>query len=178
MSGTLRYAATAEFRRYNADLWRYGLIERNTIHERLADTELSAKVRDRVSARIRRDEAQHASPMQQTHNVTKRSLRLAEGHTASGPDGPVHHDVEPLYRAHHDAIPATLVTGPGRVVFGLSTHDGNVTPLYRIGQHGERAFARWMRAHTHLWGTPFHDPQQGDGALARYVRDRIRTIVD
>lgn len=104
-----------------------------------------------------------------TRTVTQRQLRLAEGEAALGPPGPVHDDPQCVHSAHQDAIPATATVAPGKVLFGLATHEGEITALYRIETGAERAFARWMRRHQHLWGTPFHDPSEGDDGLVDYV---------
>ena len=109
-------------------------------------------------------------PTSETHELT---LILAHGENAEGPPGPVPGDIEAMHRAHPDAIPATMVTGRERMVFGLATEDGEVTVLYRITPGTQREFARWMRDKEPLWDTPFHDAAEGDEGLAAYVNRQL-----
>lgn len=154
-------------------LWRAELLDAQTLRQRLDATDLGHELRALTSARIARHQQEHRErgqrASQQTHEVEERALRLAEGESARGPGGAVHDNVATIYRGHCDAIPVTLITEPGKAVFGLSTRDGEVTVLYRITEGREHAFARWMHRHEGLWGTPFHDPNEGNDALARYA---------
>lgn len=97
-----------------------------------------------------------------------RKLRLASPETELQP-GPVEGDIRRTFREHRGKTPSILMASEGRVVFGLSNEDREVTPLYVITPGTEDSFANWMRRYEDLWGQPLGHGGDGPGGIAATV---------
>ena len=121
------------------------------------DQELSIQ----ETIRATRGQSGHTGP-------TKRPLALVDD--AETPEtGPVPGDIAERFAHHPDPFPALLMGENGDVIFGLSTKDGQVTPLYTIRPGDEEAFETWMHQHEHLWGKPFEDADSSNGGTSNTV---------
>ena len=99
---------------------------------------------------------------------TKRALALVDD--AEVPErGPVPGDIAQRFAQHPDPFAAMLMGENGAVIFGLSTAEGQVTPLYTIRPGEEQAFESWMHQHEHLWGTPFESTDGSGGGVSSTV---------
>ena len=99
---------------------------------------------------------------------TTRELALAEG-TQAPEAGPIEGQIAELFVHHADRIPAVMMGENDNVIFGLSTKDGRVTPLYTITRGQEQTFEAWMEQHAHLWGRPLGDSSKPGGDVSSTV---------
>ena len=130
-----------------------------------------------LSATLERDELMTQASGAKPKITTVRGMQVSDA-TRVPNQGPTSADVEEIFRAHKDKIPATLTLPNGKVLFGLSTEDGVLTTLYTIIEGGEREFIKWMEEHEQLWGTPFHSPNDGDDGLGRYISEHLKRARD
>ena len=97
-----------------------------------------------------------------------RKPRLASGAKKLGA-GPVKGDIRQIFREHDTRVPSIVMASEQRVVFGLATEDGEVTPLFVVTPGAEDAFADWMQQHEDLWGQPLGHGGDGPAGIAATV---------
>ena len=142
----------------------------------------------KLEAKFRKDGIMRRSSLEDTLEIiregtskeeegaTYTDLKLA-ANTEVPEDGPVSGDIKKIYEEHPNRIVALMMgTGEG-VIFGLSTMEREVTPLYQVVSGKESQFEQWLRQYRELWGEPLKKADtsgKGAGHVVKQYREMAR----
>ena len=100
---------------------------------------------------------------------TKRTLTLAPSFEPPV-EGAVGFDIEEFVSKNPDLIPAVMMGEKDRVLFGLSTREGEMTALYAIVPGRELQFEKWLERYRYLWRDPLKQAAPGGSGAGHIVR--------